>query len=247
MHPAPHQHADARTVTTLNALLQGEIAATETYTHAIVRIDDRSRVPLQDNRDCHRRRVEALRERVLASGGTPVEGSGMWGAFASLMERSAALLGRDAAIAALEEGEALGLRDYREALPLLDARTRAWVEQELLPAQIRTHAVLSEARRSGDGPGPGPGAGGVMPTMLMALAISFVALVGTGCHDERKVGLNEVTPEARSTITRLAGEGEITTIDEITTTGDDVTYAVTITREGKVEHYRVSGFGLLQD
>lgn len=252
MYPAPqHQGgvhpADARTVTALNTLLKGEIAATETYAHAIARIDDRSQVPLQDNRECHVRRVQSLRERILASGGNPVEGSGMWGTFASLMERSAALLGRDAAIAALEEGEDLGLRDYREALPQLDDRTRAWVEQELLPAQIRTHQVLSEARHSGNGPGPGPGSGGVMPTMLMALAISFAALVGTGCHDERKVGLSEVTPEARSTITRLAGDGEVTAIDEINATGKDVAYDVTITRQGKVEHYRISGYGLLQD
>lgn len=253
MHPAPqHQRTpvrnpDARTLATLNTLLKGEIAAVETYTHAIAKIDDRSQVPLQDNRDCHARRVQALRDRIIASTGVPVEGSGMWGTFASLLERSATLLGRDAAIAALEEGEDLGLREYREALTQLDLHTREWVEQELLPAQVRTHAVLSEARRNHDGSGPGPGAGGIVPTMLMTLAISFAALIGTGCHDERKVGLNEVTPEARSTISRLAGSGEVTSIDEITAKGEDVAYDVTITRDGKREHYRINGYGLIQD
>jgi hypothetical protein len=244
---APTRNPDARTVATLNHLLKGEIAATETYTQAITKIDDRSQVPLQDNLECHTRRAQALRERIRASGAVPVDGSGMWGTFARLIERSAALLGRDAAIAALEEGEDHGLRDYREALAQLDSSTRAWVEQELLPAQVRTHAVLRDARRSGPGPGSGPGAGGIIPTMLMAMAISFSALLGTGCHDERKVSLDEVTPEARATITRLAGTDKVTAIDEITATGKDVAYDVTITRAGKVEHYHVNGYGLIQD
>ena len=57
MHPAPQQqrvaapYADARTVATLNHLLKGEIAATETYAQAIAKIDDRSQIPLQDNLD----------------------------------------------------------------------------------------------------------------------------------------------------------------------------------------------------
>lgn len=248
MHPAPQPHTvDARSVATLNHLLKGEIAATETYTQAIAKIDDRTQVPLQDNLDCHSRRVQALRERIIASGGTPVDGSGMWGTFASLVERSATLLGRDAAIAALEEGEDMGLRDYRESLTQLDDRTRTWVEHELLPAQVRSHAVLSEARRKDDGPGPGPGAGGVLPTMLVALVISFAALIGPGCSEERKVSLDDVTPEARTAISVLAGSGQVSEIAEITKPGEDVAYDVTISRDGKVEHYRIDGYGLLQD
>lgn len=248
MHPAPQPYAaDARTVATLNHLLKGEIAATETYTQAVAKIDDRRHVPLQDNLDCHTRRVQALHERIVASGGTPVAGSGMWGTFAGLVERSATLLGRDAAIAALEEGEDMGLRDYRESLTQLDDRTRTWVEHELLPAQVRTHAVLSEARRKDDGSGPGPGAGGILPTMLVALAISFAALIGTGCSEERKISLDEVTPEARTAIAVLAGAGQVSDIAEITSPGEDVAYDVTISRDGKLEHYRINGYGLLQD
>lgn len=140
--------ADARTLETLKGLLKGEIAATETYTQAISRIEERQQVPLHESRDSHARRVAALRERIIALGGIPVEGSGAWGAFAKLIESSATLFGRDAALAALEEGEDQGLRDYRTALAMVDGGTRMWLETELLPAQIRTHAVMSDACRA---------------------------------------------------------------------------------------------------
>lgn len=253
MQPAPQQQrtpvhsVDARTVAALNHLLQGEIAASETYTQAIARIDDHGQVPLQDNRDCHVRRVGALRDRILVSGGVPADGSGMWGAFARLVERGAVLLGRDAAIAALEEGEDRGLRDYREVLDQLDNGTRAWVENQLLPAQVRTHAALRQARRHDDGPGPGTGSGGIVSTLLMTLVLGLGVLLGSGCDDQRTIALDQVTPEARSTIARLTGSGEVTAIDEITGAGRDVAYDVTIAREGRVEHYRIDGDGLLRD
>jgi len=175
---AKSQGADARTIETLKGLLKGEIAATETYTQAISRIEEHRQVPLHESRDSHARRAVELRSRITVLGGVPEEGSGAWGAFARLIESSATLHGRDAALAALEEGEDQGLRDYRSALTTVDGGTRVWLETELLPAQIRTHALMSDACRSGNE--PTLGAGGMMPTMLMALAISFSALIGTG-------------------------------------------------------------------
>ncbi|HEX3132121.1 MAG TPA: DUF2383 domain-containing protein [Planctomycetota bacterium] len=239
------QITDARTIETLNGLLKGEIAASETYTQAIRKMNDQRVVPLQDSLDCHARRAVALHSRIIALGGTPAQGSGVWGTFARLVEASAAFLGHEAAIAALEEGEDHGLRDYRAALATVDGRTRAWLEEDLLPAQIRTHAVMVNAR----GPGSGPPAGstGVIPTMLMAAVISFGALAAIGCQDERKVGINDVTPDARSTITKLAGSDVVTSIEEVTTSEQDVSYRVVVTRDSKVERYTVDGYGLLRD
>lgn len=240
----PHA-ADARTIQTLNGLLKGEIAATETYSQAISKIDNRQQVPLHDGLDSHARRAVELRSRIISLGGMPEEVSGPWGAFARLIERSPTLLGRDAALATLEEGEDQGLRDYRAALATVDGGTRMWLETELLPAQIRTHAAMSEARNATNG--STVGGSGVMPTMLMAAVISFSALIGAGCQEERRVGLNEVTPEARTAINKITGTDQVTSIEEITTSGKDVIYHVEVTREGKVVRYTVTGNGEIRD
>jgi len=239
------QSADARTIEALNGLLRGELAAIETYTQAISKIDDLRMIPLQDLLDDHARQAMELRTRIIAVGGTPITDSGVWGTFARLVERSAALLSRHAAIAALEEGEDHGLRDYRAALKAVDRSTREWLEDDLLPSQIRTRKLISDAGRPDDRSTPGRGGGG--PMLLMVAIISSGALALSGCQDKRKVSLDDVTLEARTTITKLVGSDQVTAIDEITTSGKDVSYRVAITRNGKIEHYTVNGYGQLRD
>jgi rubrerythrin len=81
-------------VETLNSFLRGEISAVETYRQAIDHVsDDRIRSQLEDCLHDHEHRVDALRERVEKLGGTPIEGSGPWGAFARLVQGGAGMLG----------------------------------------------------------------------------------------------------------------------------------------------------------
>lgn len=138
------------TVDSLNSLLRGEISACETYRMAIEKIgDDASlRTTLSECLSSHESRVQLLRERIVQLGGTAAEGSGPWGAFAKLVEGGAKLFGDKSAIAALEEGEDHGLKDYREELKKLDGTARGFVESQLFPAQERTHRTLSSLKKT---------------------------------------------------------------------------------------------------
>ena len=138
-----------RSIDTLNSFLRGEISAVETYRQAIDRLTDNPlRYQLKDSLDSHITRVEALRQRVQELGGTPATGSGVWGAFARLVEGSASMLGEKAAIAALEEGEDHGKNDYQRDIDQLDYETRTWFETNILPEQQRTHDQLSALKKA---------------------------------------------------------------------------------------------------
>jgi uncharacterized protein (TIGR02284 family) len=138
------------TTRSLNSLLRGEISACETYRQAIAKVGDEPnlRTALQECLSSHESRVQLLREHIIQLGGKPAEGSGVWGAFAKLVEGGAKAFGDKAAIAALEEGEDKGLRDYREELDKLDGTARSFVETQLLPAQERSHRVLSSLKKT---------------------------------------------------------------------------------------------------
>lgn len=141
--------ANTSDVETLNSFLRGEISAVETYRQAIGRVsDERLRSQLEDCMQDHEHRVEAIRERVEKLGGKPVEGSGVWGAFAKLMQGGATLLGDKTAIQALEEGEDHGLADYQRDMDKTHGEARRFVRMELLPSQKRTHERMSRLKKT---------------------------------------------------------------------------------------------------
>ena len=136
-------------VETLNSFLRGEISAVETYRKAIGHVsDERIRSQLEDCMQDHEHRVEAIRDRVEKLGGKPVEGSGLWGTFAKLVQGGADLLGEKTAIQALEEGEDHGLADYQRDMDKTHGEARRFVRMELLPAQKRTHERLSRLKKT---------------------------------------------------------------------------------------------------
>jgi hypothetical protein len=136
-------------ISSLTSLLRGEISAVETYRQALEKITDPTiRATLQENLDSHQSRCDLLRSRLVQLGGKVVEGSGPWGAFAKLVEGGAKLFGEKAAIAALEEGEDHGLRDYRDEINKLGTDVRSFVEIQLLPAQERTHRAMSSLKKT---------------------------------------------------------------------------------------------------
>ena len=137
-----------RSIDTLNSFLRGEISAVETYRQAIDRLTDNPlRYQLKSSLDSHLGRTEALRLRIQELGGSPSTGSGVWGAFARLIEGSAVMLGEKATIAVLEEGEDHGKNDYKRDIDQLDYETRAWFESRILPEQQRTHDQLSALKK----------------------------------------------------------------------------------------------------
>lgn len=135
MH-APH-------LNTLNGLLRGELAATETYQQALGKIDSaHGAQQLAQIRDEHCEAVSLLRKHIREFGGDPETTSGTWGTLVKAVEGTAQLFGNSLALAALKQGEENGLSTYEkladdERLPyacktmiagILVPRTKAHIE-----------------------------------------------------------------------------------------------------------------------
>ena len=132
----------------LNSFLRGEISAVETYQMALDKLDRTStaRDELLANLKSHQDRVMALQEAITTLGGTPAQGSGPWGAFAKMVEGAAKTLGDKAAVAALEEGEDHGLKDYKNDISDVGPECRQVISR-LIQQQQLTHDRLSALKR----------------------------------------------------------------------------------------------------
>jgi hypothetical protein len=64
-----------------------------------------------------------------------------------LVEGGAKVFGEKAAIAALEEGEDHGRDDYQRDVKELDSEARSFVEQNIVPEQVRTHRAMSQLKK----------------------------------------------------------------------------------------------------
>lgn len=109
--------APNETIRALNDLLQGELAAVETYNEALPVLRTSSAVADNKLDECqasHQRRVLGLRAEILERGGEPATKPGAWGMFARLFEKGARILGPKMALNALEAGEDHGLKEYAE-------------------------------------------------------------------------------------------------------------------------------------
>ena len=134
----------------LNAFLRGEIAAVETYRMAMDKIASGSatRGVLEENRRSHQARVKLLRDEIVSLGGQPAVGSGVWGTWAKVVEGGAKILGDKAAVAALEDGEDHGLKEYRFDGEDLDPAVKTLVRGHLLPQQEQTHRRMSDLKKA---------------------------------------------------------------------------------------------------
>jgi hypothetical protein len=137
---APNPLARDPSSSKLEEWLLAELAAVETYDLALERITHLGmRHALHEISASHSRRVESLRNRLGVRGGDQEGGSGTWGAVARVLRIDAGLLGERVAIAALEAGEERGLVFYTdEGMGACDAKTRRFVEADLLPEQQRS-------------------------------------------------------------------------------------------------------------
>lgn len=135
---------------TLNGLLKGELAACETYAQAMSKVEDSPELftTLTNCRMSHESRCRKLSQRIIELGGEPVTSSGAWGAFAKFIEGGAKIFGDKTAIAALEEGEDKGLQDYNDAILRCTGTTAQLLQLDLMPEQERTHAVMSQLKKS---------------------------------------------------------------------------------------------------
>ena len=135
----PHQPM----IDILNALLRDELAAVETYDQAIAMLTDETIPELEENRCSHIMRVPLLSTRIKELDGVPISVSGAWGSFTELIADGDKMIGRNAALTALEKGEDHCLVDYYQTVAQLDVLSRELVEGVLLPAQERVQRLLS--------------------------------------------------------------------------------------------------------
>jgi len=138
-------------ISTLNSLLRGELAAVQTYDQALTKLGDATGVPqLRHIQAEHRNAAEALRQHIFEHGGEPDKTSGLWGTFARIVEGTAAMFGPGAALKALMEGEEHGIKQYQALLDEKDcpADCRRLIGSELLP-QARTHVPVLDRLLAG--------------------------------------------------------------------------------------------------
>jgi len=137
-----------RELEVLDRLLRGELAAIETYDLCLDRIEEEdTKRTLSSLRNSHSLRSEQIHNHIALLGGEPSESSGAWGALAKVLEGGASRLSTNLALEALEAGERHGIREYLD-VDDLEPETRAFVRDHLRPEQERTHAALSELRRT---------------------------------------------------------------------------------------------------
>lgn len=141
--------ASKATIDVCNALLRGEMTATETYAQAAAKFADfRDDDSLGCIRDEHQQSVTALRDLIRESGGAPAATSGVWGGFAHALEGAAKLFGETPALLILEQGELKGISDYEAALTDSNLSSQAiqLINQDLLPP-LYDHLVELKGRR----------------------------------------------------------------------------------------------------
>ena len=138
------------TIDQLNSFLRGELSAVESYQLALDRLSPSSsaRASLETCMQSHSMRVDTLSDMILRLGGEPSETAGAWGTFVKVVEGSAAVLGDKVAIAALEQGEDHGLKDYVTDVNKLDTDARELVVSTLLPQQEETHRTMSTLKKA---------------------------------------------------------------------------------------------------
>ena len=143
MQTNPHREPTTNAgIEKLQDCLRGELSAIETYELALKNVTHVSvHHTLQEILVSHARRTDQLRDKLRRMGAEPPKSSGVWGAFAKVVQAGADLLGERAAITALEEGEDRMLKVYTTNLDECDATTRRFIETDLLPAQQHTHEL----------------------------------------------------------------------------------------------------------
>lgn len=136
----------------LNALLRGELSAVESYVKAMdsVEMEQESFVAniLKDCKISHELRVLKLQNAINELGGKPEQDTGPWGGLVKMAVGGAGAFGDKAVIAALEEGEDMGLNEYEWRLLRMHGDHRNLVKNELLPEQEATHKKMSKLVRS---------------------------------------------------------------------------------------------------
>jgi uncharacterized protein (TIGR02284 family) len=133
----------------LNSLLRGEISAAETYRMAIDKVVSSEQATanaglLREIQEEHGRAAQSVRNRIRELGGEASDSSGAWGAWAKIVQATMNLFGDTSSLKALKEGEEHGLKDYQDALDVIDVSSRQLIQNQMIPAQQRHINLLDQ-------------------------------------------------------------------------------------------------------
>ncbi|WP_026601705.1 DUF2383 domain-containing protein [Methylomonas sp. 11b] len=132
----------------INSLLQNELSAVAAYQQALNKFRKQTALGemdvLMSSFEEHKAAIFSLQGKIQQLGGVAVQDSGAWGAWAKIFMAGAILLGKQAALKALREGELTGFEEYEKVLQdhELPSDIRALIETKLLPAQQRHMRTL---------------------------------------------------------------------------------------------------------
>lgn len=130
--------AEQEPVSQLNELLRGELSAVETYRQALEKVGtEPGAADLRANLANHKDAVSKLTTEITKLGGQPSTDSGAWGTWAKTVVGSAKVIGDEAALKALKEGEEHGIKEYREALEntKVSANVKDLINKTFIPRQ----------------------------------------------------------------------------------------------------------------
>jgi hypothetical protein len=131
------------TVDQLDRLLRAELKAVETYRQVVDRFGHEPEV--DQIAEEHRHAVETLEKHITQLGDQPPTSSGPWGAWLRATEDTGNAFDKDAALAALREGEEYEVENYAEALQYrrLNPECHTLIHDQLLP-QTQAHIDVLE-------------------------------------------------------------------------------------------------------
>jgi demethoxyubiquinone hydroxylase (CLK1/Coq7/Cat5 family) len=133
----------------LKYLLQDEMSAVETYDTALTKVkDEAAKATLSTLKAVHEERLKTLTNMVKDMGGAPPTSSGLWGAFAKLVEGGAALLGEKAIVSALEECEIKSLADYKSDVEVFDEALHKLMFNDFMPSQQDCYEKIAKLHES---------------------------------------------------------------------------------------------------
>lgn len=108
---------DANSSSQLDDLIRGEMAAVRTYDAALEKMKDSKEMEkLKMIRADHVSAVEKLKSYATGDVKEDTKSSGVWGAFTTAYTAGAKLMGNEAALKVLNQGEEHGIKEYQEAL-----------------------------------------------------------------------------------------------------------------------------------
>jgi len=137
--------ANKRQIEALNELLKGEYMARDIYDKTKdIQGDEQVQNMLDKFQKDHDRHIQQLKQRIFELGGDPEQSAGFAGTMANMSATYKSLLGPEALLKQVYEGEKMGVEAYEKRLDGLDPESQALAKQ--LMEEDHEHLTFFEAR-----------------------------------------------------------------------------------------------------